>query len=49
MLAGARRSGIMSVRSVRPNANLLIEITLAILGTLGIGLSLAIVIILVCD
>ena len=47
-LVGARRSVVMSVRSVRPNGNLLIEIALALLGTLGIGLSLAMVIILVC-
>jgi hypothetical protein len=47
-LAGARGSGIMSVRSVQPNGTLLFEIALTMLGIVGIGLPLAFVIILVC-
>jgi hypothetical protein len=38
----------MSVRSVRQGGNLLVEIALTFLGVLGIGLPLAIAIILVC-
>jgi hypothetical protein len=41
-------SGIMSVRSVQPGGTLLFEIALAIFGIVGIGLPLALVIILVC-
>jgi hypothetical protein len=47
-LAGARGSGIMSVRSVQPNGTLLFEIVLTISGIIGIGLPLALIIILVC-
>ena len=38
----------MSVRSVGPDGNLLIEIALTMIGALGLSLPLAIVIIWVC-
>jgi hypothetical protein len=47
-LAGARGSGIMSVRSVLPNGTLLFEIALTALGIVSIAFPLALVIILVC-
>jgi hypothetical protein len=38
----------MSVRGVQPNGTLLFEIALTIFGIVGIGLPLALIIILVC-
>jgi hypothetical protein len=39
----------MSVRSVRPEANLLSEFALTIFGALGLGLPIAVAIIWICS
>ena len=48
-LAGAQRNNVMIVRSVPNASNPLSEFALTILGTLGLGLPMALVIIWICS
>jgi hypothetical protein len=48
-LAGAPGSNVMSLSDARPQANLLSELVLAIVGALGLGVTIAAAIIGVCS